>query len=51
MALKWHVLAEAEQMSAARTKQHDQAKHTGIRTDKTKKETWQKTKKSCPRGR
>ena len=32
-----HTLAEEEQMTAARTKQHEEEKHTGIMTEKTKK--------------
>ena len=31
-----HVLAEEEQMTAAQTKQHEDEKHTGIRTEKKK---------------
>ena len=33
---KEHVIAEQEQMTAARTKQYEEAKHTGIRTEKKK---------------
>ena len=32
-----HVLAEEEQMTAARTKQHEEEKHTGIRTEKNER--------------
>ena len=39
--LQEHVLAEEEQMTAARTKQHEEDKHTGIRTDEKKKRSKQ----------
>ena len=39
-----HVLAEEEPMTAARTKQHEDENHTGIRTKKNEKRRSKATK-------
>ena len=49
MAPKEHVLAEEKRVSAARTKQHEEEKHTGIKTDKNMQKKGNKEKKQANR--
>ena len=37
MTQELHVLSDEDQMTAARTKQYEEEKHTGIRTERNKK--------------
>ena len=45
MTRKVHVLAQEEQRTAARTKQHEEERHTGIRTEKKRLREKGKNKK------